>query len=144
MGDFDFLGDFNPATEPENPGSVCLPDGDYAATVKSAQINPTKAGDGEYLEVSVRLDGGVVVYDRINVRNRSEAATKIGRATFGALCRATGFGSRPPGSAAELVGRECVVTLGHEEYMGEMKNRVRTYKPKPSIAPVAARNPWGV
>ncbi len=157
-------GDFNPSTEAQNAPSgdfEPIPDGEYTAVIKKAELKSTRDGTGTMLSVGVQVVGPAHanrwVWDNINVKNKSEAATRIGRAQFGALCIAAGFPSRPPHSPSELIGREVTVKVTTEQFNGKLTNRVKGWKPPVNGAPrsataftaptqptvtTAPKNPW--
>ena len=72
-----------------------LPAGWYSAVVHSAEVNPTKAGTGEYIKLRYDITGptqeGRVVFGNINTRNPAPIAQKIGLENLGELMRAIGL-----------------------------------------------------
>lgn len=72
-----------------------LPDGWYTATITKADLNPTKAGTGQKIDVRYDITGpthqGRVVFGALNIRNPSQKAEEIGRQQLGEIMRAVGL-----------------------------------------------------
>src|SRR4051794_10388841 len=70
-----------------------IPDGWYRAWITESEMKPTTKG-GEYLQLVWEiLDGehkGRKVWDRLNLKNASQAAVDIAQQTLSAICHATG------------------------------------------------------
>lgn len=71
-----------------------LKPGDYLVSVVASEWKKTKAGDGEYIALSLScLEGtskGRRLYCNLNLKNKSAEAVQIARATLSSLCRAAG------------------------------------------------------
>jgi len=78
------------------PGDVfeILPAGTYPVMIVESVMKPTKAGNGQYLELKMQvIDGmykGRYIWDRLNVQNTSAKAQEIAQAKFSAICVAVG------------------------------------------------------
>lgn len=74
-----------------------LPEGWYNATITSAEIKDTKAGDGKYIACKYTITGpshqGRVVFGNLNIKNASTKAEEIGRQQLGEIMRAIGLSS---------------------------------------------------
>lgn len=124
---------FDPSTvEPSAPMGV-FPPGKYPVEIASADVKPTKAGDGEYAEIAFSvLDGPLKNrkhFERYNISNPSAEAERIARENFAALCIAAN--SPRIKDTDELVGRTLVLDLGltKRKDNGEDQNRIRGYYP---------------
>lgn len=137
-----------------------LPEGNYDATITSAELMPTKDGTGQYIKLRLDITGpshqGRVVFSNINIRNASAKAEEIGRQQLGELMRAIGL-SRVQ-DTDQLVGTHVNVKLTVREARTDAasgktygaSNEVRAYKAingaaampqtasKPFSAPAAA------
>lgn len=74
-----------------------VPEGWYTATITKADINPTKSGTGQKLDMRYDITGptheGRVIFGTINIRNQSVKAEEIGRQQLGEVLRAIGLGT---------------------------------------------------
>lgn len=127
-------GDFSP-----------IPAGDYTASIKSADLTPTKDGSGQYIKLRLDVTGpthaGRVIFANINIRNKSQQAESIGRAQLGALMKAAGLATLQ--DTDQLIGahvgikvaiREARTTPDGKTY--EASNEVKGYKALGGTAPV--------
>lgn len=122
---------FDASTVAPSTGFDPLPAGDYTVIAESAELKPTKNGNGKYIEVVfvVVSDNGKgrKLWNRITFENPSEKAQSIGRAQLSALCRAVGVMNL--NDTAQLLNRPCLVTVGHErrDDNGELQNVIKKY-----------------
>ena len=74
-----------------------VPEGWYTATITKADINMTKSGTGQKLDMRYDITGptheGRVIFGTINIRNQSVRAEEIGRQQLGEVLRAIGLGT---------------------------------------------------
>lgn len=74
-----------------------IPEGWYTATITKADINATKSGTGQKIDMRYDITGptheGRVVFGTINIRNQSAKAEEIGRQQLGEILRAIGLGT---------------------------------------------------
>jgi hypothetical protein len=130
-----------------------IPKGDYPAIMIESEFKPTKAGDGEYLQMVWEIvDGehkGRRLFDRLNLHNKNDTAVKIAQGSLSAICHAVGV--LHPKMSEELHGKICLVKVAIEERKdqpGTMKNEVKGYSAvgnKPTAAPAdktSAKPPW--
>ena len=72
-----------------------IPEGWYNATITKAELNNTKAGTGQKIDMRYDIVGptqqGRVVFGTINLRNPSPDAERIGRQQLGEIMRAVGL-----------------------------------------------------
>lgn len=139
-----------------------LPAGWYAVIITESDMQPTKAGDGEYLRLRLDvIDGeyqGRVVFDRLNLNNPNSKAVEIAQRALSSICNAVGVMN--PQDSTELHDRPLMAKLSirpaSQAY--DASNDVRAYKaldgaapaapataPAPASAPAAAaggKKPW--
>lgn len=69
-----------------------IPKGDYQAIVTDSQLKTTKAGDGEYIELTMQIvDGehsGRRHWERLNVVNKNDKTQSIARSHLNQLAQA--------------------------------------------------------
>lgn len=72
-----------------------LPAGNYLAMITDSVVKPTKAGNGQYIELTFEIvDGqyaGRKFWDRLNVDNPNVTAREISLKTLSSLARAVGI-----------------------------------------------------
>lgn len=72
-----------------------LPEGLYSAMIAKAEVNPTKSGTGDKIDLRLDITGpthqGRVIFAAINIRNQSAKAEEIGRQQLGEIMRAIGL-----------------------------------------------------
>lgn len=135
-----------------------LPKGSYAAIVMDSDIKMTKAGTGQYIELTLQIvDGphaGRRVWDRLNVSNPNKTAEDIALAQLQSLCQAVGVENMT--DTFQLHDRPFTVSLDIDRKEPD-RNRVVAYlasgwssgapaAPRPA-APAAApaapsKKPW--
>lgn len=116
---------FTPETiEPTTDFDV-IPPGKYLALIETAEVKPTRAGNGHIIKLMMQiLDGkykGRKLFDNINIDNPNEQCVEIGMRTLSALGRALNLAVIT--DTAQLVGGIVVV---HVKVQNE-QNNVRTY-----------------
>jgi len=71
-----------------------VPAGEYIVAITDSEMKATKSGNGEYLQIEMQvLDGqykGRKIWDRLNLVNQNEIATRIAKSTLSSICHATG------------------------------------------------------
>ena len=78
---------FNVADVPEDEYEV-IPPGNYVAMITESDMKPTKDGEGAYVELKIQLDGGRVLFERLNIQNKNEKAVEIAYKTLAKICNA--------------------------------------------------------
>ena len=125
---------FNAADLPVgNTGSFePLPAGDYQVSIESADVNPTKDGQGQYIKLKLKVSGpthsGRTILANLNIRNRSPKAEEIGRQQLGDIMRAIGLATLT--DTDQLIGGNLVVKLAIKPADGQYEagNEVKAYK----------------
>jgi len=109
----------------------CLPAGEYHAVIMEMEEKPTKDGSGKRLNVKLQIASGKhqnrTVFDGLNIKNKSEAAQRIGLGQLKALCIAAGVEN--PKSSQELIGKAVMIKLKvGKDQNGNDRNEVASYK----------------
>lgn len=118
-----------------------IPAGKYPVLIEKAELKPTKANDGLFIELQLQiLDGdfkGRKLWDRINIANPSQECVQIGVACLAALGKALGM--RVVQNESQLINGVCIA---HVKIDKHDQNAIRTYsaieKP-PQAAPAYAQ-----
>jgi hypothetical protein len=117
--------------------------GTYFVEIVSEDTKSTKAGDGEYLELVLRIEHGEFagqrIWDRLNLKNRSTKAVEIALATLRSIQRACGI--EKLGSSADLVGHKLRVKTRLREWNGKQSAEVVEYDSYHSEPPVVNPQP---
>jgi len=117
--------------EPAGEGYDALPAGKYQAVIVHSESKQTKARDGEYLKLQIKIEGGTydgrIVFDNLNLKNPSDQAVAIAKATLSSICRAVNVLS--PKDSSDLHGKTLTVRIGCREYNGQVQNEVKGYGP---------------
>lgn len=141
---------------PASEGFDLIPDGWYTATIKSAELKATKAGDGQYIALGCSITGpthaGRVIFGNLNIKSRNPEAERIGMQQLGQLMGSIGLVSVQ--DTDQFIGGNLsikVVTSKPQEGY-EARNEVRGFKaleggvpPMPSTSPpalVVNKAPW--
>jgi len=127
-----------------------LPRGDYECIVIDTTIKDTKAGTGQYIEVTLQVvDGpasGRRLWDRLNISNPSKQAEAIAKEQLDRLCDAVGLTHKMQ-QTEQLHDVPIMVSVDIDR-KDETRNRIDSYsklsggtssKPAPSVA---AKKPW--
>ena len=127
-----------------------IPAGKYVAAIVASEMKPTKAGDGNYLELQFQvLEGehkGRLLWDRLNLDNPNPLAVKIARSQLAAICKAVGV--MTPNDSTELHDLPLLIRVGRKrrEDTGDVVNEVKGYGKKPAVSPPAQESngapPW--
>jgi hypothetical protein len=126
--------------QPVRSGWDPLPPGDYTACVTSTEVKPTKAGNGEYIELTIEImDGdfsGRKIWERLNINNPSEQTVQIARSQLNQL--ATALGQVPLKDTDQLLEIPFTLTLDIDR-KDNTRNRVMGYSSASSAPRVAAK-----
>lgn len=127
-----------------------VPAGKYAVMITESEMKPTKAGNGNYLQLTFEIiEGeykGRLLWARLNLDNPNAQAVAIARAELSAICRAVGV--MQPKDSVELhnLPLQISVRLRKRSDSDEMANEIKGYSPKQagSTAPQSSSNspPW--
>ena len=125
----------------ETPSRDPVPAGDYVATVTDSEIKPNKAGTGEYLSLSFRIEdgdhAGRFVWANLNLVHPNEKAVQIARAELAGLCKAVGVLN--PKDSADLHNIPVLIRVVlDKDRDGNPRNVVKGFKPAASQPPKPA------
>lgn len=140
--------DFDPNTYEKPSFGDPLPSGWYTAVVTKTELMPTKAGDGQYLEVTFQVDknahpdhGGRNLWERLNLYNKNEKTQAIARGQLRKLQECCG---KPViRNTEELHGCAVLAKVVMIPAQGEYpaKNEIKDYKPIGSAVPASPTAP---
>ena len=142
--------DVNEYEAPARSSFDPMPKGDYQAIVTESQLKTTKAGDGEYIELTIQIvDGdfsGRRHWERLNVVNKNDKTQSIARSHLNALAQACNVPNLKDTTELHDVPFVLSLDLDRRE---EGKNKVVGYSAfravsKPIAKPVAATPAQGV
>ena len=131
---------FNAAEVSPESEFTPLPAGIYNAQVIDSDLKPTKNGTGHYLQLTWKvLDGqyaGRLAFDRLNIHNANETATKIGQQQLSALCHAAGV--LQVQDSSQLHNRPCriKVVIRKDDHYGD-SNEIKGYEAIAGAKPAA-------
>ncbi len=129
-----------------------IPAGEYVAVITESEEKPNSKGTGSYHQFTLEVvEGdykGRKLWERLNLKNPSDEAVGIARATLSAMCRAAGV--MKPNDSTDLHNLPMKVKVGIQKRKdtGELTNQIKGYIPKdqaassnkPAEAPKTA--PW--
>jgi len=126
---------FNANDVEPNEAISALPAGEYDVVINSSEMKPTKNGEGKYLQLKLQVLNGTyqnrVLFDRLNLKNRSDVAVQIAKGTLSSICRAVGV--LEPKDSAELHSKPLrAVVKVKKDLDGNNQNEVKGYKPRTS------------
>lgn len=122
-----------------------IPVGDYKAVITESEVKPTKAGDGQFLNLKVEvIEGeysGRIIFVILNLWNPNPKAVEIANRELATIVAAVG---RPGAQdSAELHNIPMTVTVGIQEGQGQYgpSNRIKNYKPYAAASAPASAAP---
>lgn len=118
-----------------------IPPGEYRAIVTKTELKPTKDGTGKRLNVQLQITGGPhqnrVLFDGLNVTNKSQQAQDIGRAQLKSLCVAVNVPDAQ--DSAMLHNKPLMIKVGVRKGQdGTDENTIKGYK---AVLPAAPQKP---
>ena len=127
-----------------DPGSVepmtdfaVLPPGKYIVLIEKAEVQATKARDGHFMYLELKVLAGQhkerKLFDRINLHNKNKTCVEIGMRCFAALAQAIGL--QAVTDDAQLINQQVVA---HVKVKGEY-NEIRTYSNPAGFDPNAVQ-----
>jgi pyruvate carboxylase len=125
------MGDFSP-----------LPENTYMAVITAGEWKRTKAGDGEYLQLTLEIINdpqyaGRKLWARLNLKNRNTDAVRIAMQEMSSICHAIGV-LAPSGIPAMCnIPMQITVKCSKRKDTGEITNEIKGYASK--ARPVAAQ-----
>lgn len=143
---FDF--DVSTYEAPKRTSFEPLPPGDYNAMITDSQMKITKAGTGEYLELTIQIiDGahsGRRLWERLNVVNANKVAEEIARSQLNGIKLACNIDKLE--SSEQLHDVPFVVSLDIDR-REPTRNKIMGYTsaknaPRPAVAVTSGKKPW--
>lgn len=133
------------ASQHEPLGSMDpVPAGWYTVIITDSEMRPTKAGDGEYLQLTMQVvEGecqGRLIWDRLNLMNSNQTAVEIAQRALASICRAVGV--LTPTDSSELHDRpfEVKVSVRPAKDGFDASNDVKGYREAGTAGTVPAAN----
>jgi hypothetical protein len=128
-----------------------LPPGDYQAIISDSAIKATKAGTGEYIELTMQItDGkhsGRRIWERLNISNPNKVAEEIARSQLNGLRAALGIAKLE--STEQLHDTPFVLSLDidrkeptRNRVMGYSSAKTARHTPRLATAEAPAGKPW--
>jgi len=107
-----------------------MPPGDYITIVTNSELKDTKAGDGQYIELTMQIvDGpfsGRRHWERLNIINKNEKTQEIARSHLNALLKACGVPNAKNTEETHDIPFTMVLYLDRKE---PTRNRIMGYSP---------------
>ena len=130
-----------------------IPAGKYVAAIVDSETKPTKAGTGNFLQLTFQVVEGEyanrLLWDRLNLSNPNATAVQIARGDLSAICRAVDV--MAPRDSVDLHNLPLMirVTCRKRDDNGEITNEIKGYskrEPTPVAAnldpPTGSSPPW--
>lgn len=110
-----------------------IPAGRYPAIIADGEYKKTKAGDGEYLQLTFHIIGdkfgGRLLWVRLNLQNPNADAVKIASSELSGICRAVG--KLTPDDPSDLFNIPLQIDVKIEKAKDgeEPRNKITAYHP---------------
>jgi len=128
-----------------------LPPGDYQAIISDSAIKATKAGTGEYIELTMQITDGQYsgrrIWERLNVSNPNKTAEEIARSQLNAIRGALGIAKLE--STEQLHDKPFVLSLDidrkeptRNRVMGYSAAKTVRHTPRLTTVEASAGKPW--
>ena len=116
---------------PKEQSFDALPAGDYAAVIDKTEIKTTKAGDGQYIKLQLKVTQGNhtgrVFWEQINIMNPNPTAVEIGLARLNSILEIGNLTTLQ--DTDQLIGINLLCSLIVKEDQYGKKNNVKSVKP---------------
>jgi hypothetical protein len=142
--------------EAADGGFVVVPPGVYTVMVVKSDVKDTKNGTGKKLEMQYQIvtgqHAGTMLTDRLNIKNASADAERIGRGQLKSICDAIGYVGVLKDSSA-LHGKPFSVQVIVEDFessntagkilqSNKVQKRMKKTTEQAGAAPKAANSGW--
>ncbi len=138
---------FNAANVEPQQSFDALPAGRYEVIITDSEMKDTKAGTGEYLQLTMEVIGdskhvGRKLWTRLNLINPNATAVSIAQRELSAICHCVDVFCGDEWDSGELHNKPLTVDVGQEmnPQSGQMTNRIKGYSAV-NGAPVAKAKP---
>lgn len=121
----------NDLPEDENSYEL-IPEGWYSASIDAAEVATTKAGNGQYIKLKLKIFGptnaGRFVFANVNIQNPNADAQRIGLGQLRSIMAAIGLNQVQ--DSDQLIGGQLMIKVGVKEGSNgyEAQNTVKGYK----------------
>jgi hypothetical protein len=135
---------FNVNELPDGQDFSPVPAGDYNATIDEVTVHTTKAGDGQYFKLKLKLDNNRVIFGNLNIRNPSATAEAIGLGQLKTILQALKMQTLT--DTDQLIGGRVNVTVAIKPASGEYQasNEVKSYRAEKAVTAEAPKSaPFG-
>jgi hypothetical protein len=126
---------FSSRTVAPNASLEPVPSGVYDVTVTNTQEKPTKDGQGSYIEFELTIRhpepslNNRKLFDRLNIKNKSQQAVDIAYATLSAICHVTQrYDIQDTAQLHGIPFKAVVAKVERNDRPGEFSNEVKGYK----------------
>ena len=132
---------FNAAAVEPQQSFDALPPGRYEAIISESEMKDTKAGTGQYLQLTFTVVGGQhegrKLWSRLNLVNPNATAVQIAERELSAICHCVGI--LVPQDSEELHDALLVIDVIQElnPMSGQQTNRIKGYSQVRDTAPKA-------
>jgi len=138
---------FNAANVEPQQSFDALPAGRYEVIITDSEMKDTKAGTGEYLQLTMEVIGdskhvGRKLWTRLNLINPNATAVSIAQRELSAICHCVDVFCGDEWDSGELHNKPLTVDVGQEmnPQSGQMTNRIKGYS-KCDGAPASKAKP---
>jgi hypothetical protein len=123
---------FDPQRHAAGAAMELLQDGQYQMSIIDSERRTPRSGDGEYIQLALRVMSGKyegrVIFHRLHVLTANATTRRIAEAELASICRAAGIDKLR--DTTQLHGKPIIVTLGHRrDAGGQTLNVPRSYAP---------------
>lgn len=116
---------------PKEQSFDALPSGDYAAMIEKTELKQTKAGDGQYIKLQLKVTQGNhtgrVFFEQINIMNPNPTAVEIGLARLNSILEIGQIPTLQDTDQLNGINLMCSLTVKEDNY--GKKNNVKAVKP---------------
>lgn len=128
-----------------------IPVGKYLAVITESEFKPTKAGTGEYLQLTFEVIDGPyksrLLWARLNLNNPNATAVKIAQGELASICKAVGVPRPVESSDLHNLPLLVHVRLKKRADSDELTNEIRGYsahdeQPGKPVQATPTEAPW--
>jgi hypothetical protein len=109
-----------------------VPPGKYEAIIIDSEMKQTKAGTGEYLQLTFEIVGpshsGRKVWSRLNLSNPNRTAEEIAQRELSAICMVCGIGQIQDSEELHDIPLIIDVAVENNQNSGSQNNRIKGYQ----------------
>ncbi len=139
------LSGFNAAQVEPSVSFEPIPAGKYVAVIIDSQMKATKAGTGQYLELTFQIVEGEYenrcLWARLNLDNPNPQAVQIAQAELSAICHGTGV--MAPNDSSELHNLPLMIKVACRKRSdtGDIVNEIKGYSKRELVTACAESTP---